>query len=404
MSDAIRAIVALDDGIDGRFLETALPAGPELQIVSVVEGLDDSRHMLKDGQADLLILACGGYSDKALLFIKDAIAENPERSVVVLCAAAVNGFVSRVFEAGADDIVVAPEAAGRASNGALSAEVLFALQKAVARRSGSVTIGAGEMICVVGPKGGIGKTLTSVNLAVSLAESGRKVVVVDLDLQFGDTGLALGLKPEKTIYDLATSGGSMDAEKVEAYLAVHESGARVLLAPRRPDHAGAIEVKFLSDLYRTLRLTNDYVIVDTPPGFTPEVIASIDSSSHICMVGMLDSLSLKNMKLGLETLELMGYDSERVHLVLNRADSQVGIRHDEANAIIGRPPDVLVPSHREIARSVNAGRPIVSSDPRSEAAKAFRALAAIYNPAFEQSQRPARRNRRSKRRLLGRRR
>jgi hypothetical protein len=77
MSDAIRAIVALDDGIDGKFLETALPAGPELQIVSVVEGLDDSRQMLKDGQSDLLVLACGGYSDKALLFIKDAVTENP---------------------------------------------------------------------------------------------------------------------------------------------------------------------------------------------------------------------------------------------------------------------------------------------------------------------------------------
>jgi pilus assembly protein CpaE len=404
MGDPIRAIVALDDGIDGKFLETALPAGPEVQIVGVVERLDDSRHVLKDGQVDLLLLACEGYSDKALLFIKDAVTENPERPVVVLCAAAVNGFVSRVFEAGADDIVVAPEGVEHNSNGVLSAEVMFALQKAVARRSGGVTMGAGEMICVVGPKGGIGKTLTCVNLAVSLAESGRRVVVVDLDLQFGDAGLALGLKPEKTIYDLATSGGSLDAEKVEAYLAGHESGARVLLAPRRPDHAGAIEVKFLIDLYRTLRLTNDYVIVDTPPGFTPEVIASIDSSSHVCMVGMLDSLSLKNMKLGLETLELMGYDSERVHLILNRADSQVGIRHDEATAIVGRAPDVLIPSHREIARSVNAGKPIVSSDSRSEAAKAFRALAAIYNPAAERGQRAANGKRRSKWRLLGRRR
>jgi pilus assembly protein CpaE len=404
MSAVIRAVVALDNGIDGKFLEAVLPDGPDLQIVTVMEQLDDSRHVLKDGQADLLLLACGGYSDKALLFIKDAVTENPERPVVVLCAAAVNGFVNRVFEAGADDIVVVPEAAEQGTNGALSEEVLFALQKAVARRSSGVTIGAGEMICVVGPKGGIGKTLTCVNLAVSLAESGRKVVVVDLDLQFGDAGLALGLKPDKTIYDLATSGGSMDAEKVEAYLAVHESGVRVLLAPRRPDQAGAIEVDFLSDLYRTLRLTNDYVIVDTPPGFTPEVIASIDSSSHICMVGMLDSLSLKNMKLGLETLELMGYDSERVHVVLNRADSHVGIRQDEATAIVGRAPDVLVPSDREIARSVNAGKPIASSDRRSEAARAFRALATIYNPAIERAQQPAKRKRKPRRLMLGRRR
>src|SRR5207247_6276924 len=111
-------------------------------------------------------------------------------------------------------------------------------------------------------------------------------------------------------------------------------------APTRPDQASFVTVDLLRDVYATLRTHYDYVIVDTPPGFTPEVIASIDSSSGICMVGMLDSLSLKNMKLGLETLELMGYDSGRVHLVLNRADSQVGISHQEVEAIVGRSPDV----------------------------------------------------------------
>ena len=402
MSDTIRALVALDGGVNGEFLQAALPAVPELQVVSVVEGLDESRRRLKTGQADLLLVACAGYSDKALLFIKDVVTEHPERPVVVLCGGAPNGFVHRVFEAGADDIVVLPETAGHSSNGVVSAEVLFTLQKAVARRHSAVPgTGAGEMICVVGPKGGIGKTLTSVNLAVTLAGGDQKVVVVDLDLQFGDAGLALGLKPEKTIYDLATSGGSLDADKVEDYLSVHESGVRVLLAPRRPDHAGAIDVEFLSDLYRTLRLTNDYVIVDTPPGFTPEVIASIDSSSGICMVGMLDSLSLKNMKLGLETLELMGYDSGRVHLVLNRADSQVGISHQEVEAIVGRSPDVLIPSRREIARSVNDGKPIALAEPRSEAARAFRALAGIYRPPAEGPERQPKQTRRRLR--LGRR-
>jgi pilus assembly protein CpaE len=234
------------------------------------------------------------------------------------------------------------------------------------------------MICVLGPKGGIGKTLTTANLAVSLAQGGKRVVVVDLDLQFGDVGLALGLQPEKTIYDLITSGGAMDAEKVEAYLAEHESGVRVLLAPVRPDQAGAVTVEFLRELYAALRYSNDYVVVDTPPGFTPEVIASIDSSTHVCMVGTLDSLSLKNTKLGLETLELMGYESERINLVLNRADSNVGITREDVRTVVGREPHVLVPSHRDIARSANTGSPIVLSEKRSEAARAFRQLAETY--------------------------
>jgi pilus assembly protein CpaE len=96
------------------------------------------------------------------------------------------------------------------------------------------------------------------------------------------------------------------------------------------------------------------------------------------MIGMLDSLSLKNTKLGMETLDLMGYPSENVALVLNRADSRVGITHEDVTAIIGRPPDILVPSDREIPRSVNEGIPIVASRERSDAAKAFGDLANRY--------------------------
>jgi pilus assembly protein CpaE len=120
------------------------------------------------------------------------------------------------------------------------------------------------------------------------------------------------------------------------------------------------------------------VIVDTPPGFTSEVIATIDASSEVCMVGMLDSLSLKNTKLGLETLDLMGYESDRISLVLNRADSRVGITPEDVSTIVGRTPDVFIPSDREIPRSVNEGTPIVGAKQQSGAAKAFRTLADRY--------------------------
>jgi pilus assembly protein CpaE len=280
--------------------------------------------------------------------------------------------VRRVFESGADDILTLPEPSER---------IAFALEKAVARRRGAAVasgIALAPMVCVLGPKGGTGKTLVSTNLGVSLALSGSRTVVVDLDLQFGDIGLALGLRPDKTIYDLARSGGSLDEEKLDAYLTRHTSGLKVLLAPTRPDQASTVTVDFLRDVFTTLRSMSDYVIVDTPPGFTPEVIAAIDASSNVCIVGMLDSLSLKNTKLGLETLELMGYNPEQISLVLNRADTRVGITHEDVEAIIGRSPDILVPSDRQIPISVNDGIPIVMRDERSEAARAFQKLAESY--------------------------
>jgi pilus assembly protein CpaE len=374
MTEAMKTLIALDDGVDTELVRSALPEGQsDLQIVGLVHGLDETWRILQETTTDLLVVASAGYSDRALFLVDAATKQRPERPVVVLSEGPANGFVRRLFEAGADDIVLLPEPPDR---------VRFTLQKAMARKAGSALatgIALSPMICILGPKGGSGKTVTATNLAVGLAEEGYRPVLVDLDLQFGDAGLALGLAPDKTIYDLAKSGGSLDAEKVEAYLARHESGASVLLAPTRPDHATAISVDFLRDVYAALRRSFDYVVVDTPPGFTPEVIASIDSSSHLCLVGMLDSLSLKNTKLGLETLDLMGYDRERISLVLNRADSRVGIERDDVTAVIGRVPDVMIPSDRDIPRSVNEGKPIVTAHERSEAAKAFRELAAFYS-------------------------
>ena len=381
-ADAIKTLVALDEGVDSEAIRAALPEGQaDIQIVGLVQGLDETWRILQETTTDLLVVSCGGYSDRALFLVDAASKQRPERPIVVLSDGAQNGFVRRLFEAGADDIVLLPESPDR---------VRFTLQKAIARKLGTAVatgVALGPMICILGPKGGSGKTVTATNLTVGLAQKGYSSVLIDLDLQFGDAGLALGLAPDRTIYDLAKSGGSVDSEKVDAYLVAHESGAKVLLAPTRPDHATVVGVDFLRDVYGSLRRSFDYVVVDTPPGFTPEVIASIDSSSHLCLVGMLDSLSLKNTKLGLETLDLMGYDREHVCVVLNRADSRVGIERDDVTAVIGRSPDVMVPSDREIARSVNEGTPIVLAHERSEAARAFRELVDYYSfvPPPEQS-------------------
>ncbi len=123
----------------------------------------------------------------------------------------------------------------------------------------------------------------------------------------------------------------------------------------------------------------DYVVVDTPPGFTPEVIATIDNATGVVMVGMLDALSLKNTKLGPRDAR-PGWPSaaRNVKLVLNRARSRVGISDDEVVAIMGREPDILVPSDRDIPRAVNEGKPILIAKPQAEASVAFRELAAGY--------------------------
>jgi len=369
MSDPIRVLVTLAEHSDRQAVESALEGDPGLEVVGYAEYLDDWLAFLEQA-ADVVVVGCAGYSDGAAHMVDRAVKHRPDRPVVVMSETPANGFLRVAFEAGADDVITLPA----------KEEVRFTLEKVVTRRRGLAVPGkaAAQLVAVLGPKGGTGKTLIATNLAVALAARDANVVLVDLDLQFGDIGLALALSPERTMYDLMKAGPPFDHEKLDRHLIRHSSGVKVLIAPTRPDHASAVSIDYLRDIYASLRTMCDAVIVDTPPGFTPEVIATIDASSAVCMVGMLDSLSLKNTKLGLETLDLMGYSADNVSLVLNRADSRVGITPDDVSAIVGRVPDVFIPSDREIPRSVNEGTPIVASKDRSDAAKAFRALADLY--------------------------
>jgi pilus assembly protein CpaE len=370
MAGAVKALVALDYGVDPRAVEAVLPVASNVQIAGMVEGLERGWTVLEETAPDMLLIACEGYSERALYLIEDVAKNRPDKPVVVLFFGSPDGFMERIFEAGADDLLVLP---------APPADVQFALEKVAARKRGAdVATEMNPMICVLGPKGGTGKTLTVCNLGVALATAGKKAVIVDLDLQFGDVGIALGLTPDRTIHDLAQTGGSLDSDKVDGFLMEHSSGVRALLAPSRPDQAASVTVEFLREVYAALRARYDFVVVDTPPGFTPEVIATIDGSSRLCVVGMLDALSLKDTKLGLETLELMGCDLNRILLVLNRADSKVGISREDAASILGRAPDVLVPSDQEIPRGITEGRPIVLAGNTSAAARAFNGLAGHF--------------------------
>lgn len=371
MSDiTIRTLVAVDGHVNSDLVQD-VTSDPRVVVAALG---DPTMGWPGREDAEALLVICGRRSDDsdaALELVRRAEGAYPGRPVVVVCEGSANGMLRKAFRAGAEDVV-------EITTGQTGLDTYLALSKAVARRESEVLASAeGRIITVLGPKGGTGKTLVAANLAIALCEHSR-AVVVDLDLQFGDVGLTMGLRPDRTLYDLAMSGGSPDASKLEGYVLHHASGAGALLAPARPDQATAVTPEAIREILRVLRATTPFVIVDTPPAFSPEVIAALDESTEICVVTMLDAPSLKNTKIALEALELMGMTA-RVRVVLNRSDSNVGITHADVVRILGRAPDILIPSSRDVVRSINAGEPIVlGSGKRNESAKALRALAGLY--------------------------
>jgi pilus assembly protein CpaE len=378
MNTAVNTLVALDGEVDRGLIETVVTRDPLIKVIDYLELEGPPSSGL--GAGDVLIVAVADYTAQAQDFVATSRRQHPQRPIVLMCPPSGDGFLGDAFESGIDDVVALPTESRGAIDPMLGRQLAFALEKAVMRKRGPAEFkeeSDHNVICVLGLKGGSGKTLTSVNLATALAMAGHSVAIMDLDLQFGDVALAMGMNPVRTMYDLVSAGGSLDAEKLSDYLVEHPSGVRALLAPVRPDQAAVITVPFLAEVQRQLAQMFEFVVIDTPPSFSPEVIAAVDSSTDVLVVVMRDTLSLKNTKLGLETLERMEYDRGHVKLLLNRANTKVGIERDDVLAILGRDADVLLPSHVDITRSINHGEPITLLG-ASEAANAFHRLAQHY--------------------------
>ena len=205
-------LLAVDKDLNRENIENLLTREGGVELVGVVDDLDSVWAALDATNAELLVVASPASSDRALFFIDQAVRENPERPVVALADNLTDGYLRRVFEAGAEDAI---------SLAADPEEIGFSLQKVLARRQGATTASGqttAPLICVLGPKGGHRQDADSTNLAVALAERGEKVVLVDLDLQFGDVGLALGLIARTHDLRPGRTGGSLDAEKLDGFL------------------------------------------------------------------------------------------------------------------------------------------------------------------------------------------
>jgi len=378
MARRITAAVAHDETAPIRLINEHIPTDSGIEVTEEFTTFELNADAVLRLDADVLLIACREGSDAALKLVQLWQTVRSRTPIVLLSHGSDQDFVQEAFAAGVDDFLVMQ--AGPYIPEQVSRDVEFAIRKAVTRNRSASERGpeAGTLICVLGSKGGVGKTVSSTNLGAALAARGRRTALIDLDLQFGDVALALGLAPETTLFDLAVSGGGLDADKLDDFMLRHSSGLRVLAAPARPDQAVSVTAQMMTTIYALLREEYDYIVVDTPPAFTSEVIATVDVANWICMVAMFDALSLKNTRLGLDTLELMGHPPEQVRIVLNRAGTNVGISDSDAVEILGRRPDVLVPSDREIPVSINDGVPITLSGSRSPAAMAVHSLAEMF--------------------------
>jgi pilus assembly protein CpaE len=233
----------------------------------------------------------------------------------------------------------------------------------------------GRVITVFSPKGGVGKTTMAVNLGMALGQEGADVCVVDLDLAFGDVAITMQLIPEHTIAEAAESEEHLDFALLQTLLTRHPSSLTILAAPTHPEGRDRIAASLVRRVIQTLRRNFDFVVIDTPPGFDDQVLGAFDETDDCVVVATLDVPTIKNTKVALETLDLLHLVPNNRHLVLNRADEEVGLSLANVEDILGMKVAISLPSTTAVASATNHGQPIVLSKPDHAVSKAIHTLA-----------------------------
>ena len=304
-----------------------------------------------------------------------AIRRQTAVPIILLVTGSEPDVVEAALAAGVDDVLLLPQRVE---------SVAFAVRKAAQAGPKTGERTTGKVITVFSPKGGTGKTVLATNIAAYLATKSRKrVLLVDLDLQFGDAAIMLGLDPERTMFDLMQAGGDLDPGKLIAYTTRHRSGLDVLVAPMLPEHAEHVTEAKVMRLIEVAREAYDIVVIDTSPFFYGPMLALLGPTDDLLLLCGLDVPTLKNVRLSMRTLELLGFPPSRISLVLNRVSPDVGLTAKDVEEALGLRVAFEVPNDAIVAPAVNQGAVPALRSAESEFAQAVARVAVALEPTLE---------------------
>jgi pilus assembly protein CpaE len=220
----------------------------------------------------------------------------------------------------------------------------------------------GKLYTFYSPKGGAGTTTTATNFAVVLHRlTGKKTLLVDLDLELGEIALLLGVQPRFNFVDMVQNFHRMDADLLASYIERHSSGVHLLSAPYHPEKAEVVTGDEIRRILQFLRKHYDYLVVDTAKSFSPATLAALEQSELAFIITNVDLASLRNLQRGLPLLKrMLGQGESHIRLVVNRYHPENDISLDDVQRTLGLPVfRTLCNDYDGVSRSISAGTPIV---------------------------------------------
>jgi pilus assembly protein CpaE len=220
--------------------------------------------------------------------------------------------------------------------------------------------GASRIITVISPKGGVGKTSISTNLAIGLAhQQPSGVVLVDLDLQFGDVASTLDLSPQSTIEHALRPDAAADDLVLKTMLTVHPHGFFVLCGAESPAANEGVTSAQVKRLFGQLVKQFATIVVDTSSGLDEATLAALEVTDDVVLVTTMDIACVRSVRKAADLLGELGLLPASRTLALNLADRQSGLKVKDVESVVGIPVDVVIPRSADVQLAANHGQPLM---------------------------------------------
>lgn len=328
---------------------------------------------LERSSAEIMLLGAG-VNGEGYDFAERISAIHPELGIIMLESELLEETMHNALFSGAKDVLVKPLEPEKVASAIYRIHQLSERKAALQNNAVNKKVrkrDLGQVYTVFSTKGGVGKTFVSINLAASLAKKqDARVVLLDLDLDFGNAALALNLFPKFTISDVVDDIRNIDSDLIESYLMPHESGIKVLPANLQQQMNDYMNAEHIRIILESLRESFDYIVVDMPARFVDKVMPALALADTLLVVTTPEISSVRNVKALLATLMDLNFPQSKVKIILNKEQIRGDIKQKDIELTLNKKVDAAIGfDYQKVLSSLNRGIPLVSEYPKNVVSK-----------------------------------